>query len=229
MRWLPSAAVRTPPSTRAGGQDDSSYTNSLKLHDASARPQTIVFKSHMNEESWSRHHGWRHDGGGIWRRHHGWWIVEETSWREAPWWRHLEEASWRRHHGRDSMEETSWREASWRRHAEEASWMRNHGYHGGRHKEWSEAALPTRSSAASQESLPTLNGADERLRYRWEWRQLELRAPHFVRKWLVGAHGLPGAPQPCWSHAAGGDVHGSLAWRGLPRAAHHQLQMRRVF
>ena len=26
-----SAAVRTPPSTRAGGQDDGSYTNSLKL------------------------------------------------------------------------------------------------------------------------------------------------------------------------------------------------------
>ena len=28
---VPRAAARTPPSTRAGGQDDGSYTNSLKL------------------------------------------------------------------------------------------------------------------------------------------------------------------------------------------------------
>ncbi len=27
-----STAARTPPSTRAGGQDDGSYTNSLKLY-----------------------------------------------------------------------------------------------------------------------------------------------------------------------------------------------------
>ena len=29
---VPWAAARTPPFTRAGGQDDGSYTNSLKRH-----------------------------------------------------------------------------------------------------------------------------------------------------------------------------------------------------
>ena len=51
------------------------------FNDSSARPQTVVFNGHMDEESWRRDHGGDIIDEESWRRNHGGGIIEEESWR----------------------------------------------------------------------------------------------------------------------------------------------------